>query len=68
MAELIAAYSPPMPAPVKNRAAKYNGVERERREDGGDGVDAERDRKSFLRPNRSVSWPKKSAPTQAPAT
>ena len=23
MAELIAAYSPPMPAPVKNRAMKY---------------------------------------------
>ena len=24
MAELMAAYSPPMPAPVRNRAAKYH--------------------------------------------
>ena len=49
MAELIAAYSPPMPAPVRNRAGEVpRGVHREGREHGGDRVDAERDQEQLL--------------------
>ncbi len=69
MVELIAAYSPPMPAPVmKRKSRKAPEIPRERRRGGG-----ERDRRvsvmknSFLRPSRSVSQPKKIAPSTAPA-
>ena len=42
IAELIAAYSPPMPAPVMARQAKYQvGFMRERGEHRADEVDAE---------------------------
>jgi hypothetical protein len=69
IAELIAAYSPPMPAPVKKRAMKKYVA------DPANAVATVATRyrisvarNSFLRPSRSVSWPKNSAPTQAPAT
>ena len=49
MAELIAAYSPPMPAPVEEPAGEVpRGVHRERRQHGGDRVDAERDQEQLL--------------------
>ena len=69
MAELIAAYSPPIPAPVKKRATKKNhGLN-----DAPVAAVATRyrpsvHRNSFFRPNRSVSCPKNRAPRQAPAT
>ena len=69
MAELIAAYSPPMPKPVRKRNRKNHHGANE------NAVSAVAARytpsvimKSFLRPNRSVSQPKNRAPTQAPAT
>lgn len=69
IAELIAAYSPPMPNPVKKRQTKKNQALQEK------AVRAVAARytasvimKSFLRPSRSVSQPKNSAPLQAPAT
>ena len=69
MAELIAAYSPPMPNPVRNRNRKnHQGA-------NDSAVSAVEARytprvimKSFLRPKRSVSQPKNRAPMQAPAT
>ena len=69
MAELIAAYSPPMPNPVRNRNRKnHHGAK-------DNAVSAVAARyvprvimNSFLRPNRSVSQPKNSAPRQAPST
>ena len=69
MAELIAAYSPPMPNPVKNRNRKnHQGAN----ESAVSAVEARYTprviMKSFLRPNRSVSQPKNRAPIQAPAT
>jgi hypothetical protein len=69
MAELIAEYSPPIPAPVRKRHRKKNqavheaAVARVARMYTASVI-----RKSFFRPKRSVSWPKKSAPTHAPAT
>ena len=69
MAELIAEYSPPMPMPVKNRQRKKyqalnaNAVATVAMMYTTSVIIIRR-----LRPNRSVSWPKKSAPTQAPAT
>ena len=39
IAELMAAYSPPMPAPVKKRQTANTGRRRERRRDGGHQVD-----------------------------
>ena len=49
IAELIAAYSPPMPAPVKKRQRKkYQAVEGEGRRDGRGDVDAERDQEELL--------------------
>ena len=69
IAELIAAYSPPIPAPVKKRHAANH------KNDSANAVAVVARRytasvtmKSFLRPKRSVSCPKKSAPRQAPAT
>ena len=61
IAELIAAYSPPIPAPVKKRAAKkYQGGKEKAVATVASDVDAESViRNSFLRPKRSVSWPKK---------
>ena len=69
IAELMAAYSPPMPAPVMDRQTKYHvGFI----ENAVSTVPTSRRpsviRNSFFRPNRSVSWPKNSAPMQAPAT
>ena len=69
MAELIAAYSPPMPNPVKNRNRKnHQGAN----ESAVSAVEARYTPRvimnSFLRPNRSVSRPKNRAPMQAPAT
>jgi hypothetical protein len=69
MAELMAAYSPPIPNPVRNRNRKnHHGAK-------DSAVSAVAARyvprvimKSFLRPYRSVSQPKNSAPTHAPAT
>ena len=69
MAELIAAYSPPMPNPVKNRHRKKNHAVQARP------LTAVATRytarviiNSFLRPYRSARRPKNSAPAQAPAT
>jgi len=69
IAELIAAYSPPIPAPVKKRqtAKKRNEPEK--------AVATVATRyttsvimNSFMRPRRSARWPKNSAPMHAPAT
>ncbi len=69
MAELIAAYSPPIPAPVKNRAMKkYHGAKANAVATVAAKYTTSVSMNSFLRPNRSVSWPKNSAPRQAPAT
>ena len=69
IAELIAAYSPPMPAPVKKRATKkYRAVIENAVATVATMYSASVIRNSFLRPKRSVSWPKNSAPMQAPAT
>ena len=49
IAELMAAYSPPMPAPVRNLAAEVpHRGHRERRQHGGDRVDGERDQEQLL--------------------
>jgi len=68
IAEFIAAYSPPIPAPVKMR----NSRKLQKFQEKAVAAVAERYRasvikKSFLRPSRSVSHPKKSAPITAPA-
>ena len=69
MAELIAAYSPPIPAPVKNRQTKYHiGFIEKAVSTVAIVYSASVMMNSFLRPNRSVSWPNTSAPMQAPAT
>ena len=69
IAELIAEYSPPIPAPVKKRAARNQSADCENAVASVATRYTESViRKSFLRPKRSVSWPKKSAPMQAPAT
>src|SRR5579875_391466 len=69
MAELIAAYSPPIPKPVRARNKKNHHALNDR------AVRAVEARyvprvimNSFLRPNRSVSQPKNSAPAHAPIT
>ena len=69
MAELIAAYSPPMPNPVRKRNRKnHHGAN----DSAVMAVDARYTprviMKSFFRPNRSVSHPKNRAPMHAPAT
>jgi hypothetical protein len=52
----MAAYSPPIPAPVKNRQRKkYQGADCERCRDGRHDVTANVNIISFLRPKRSVS-------------
>ena len=52
MAELIAAYSPPMPAPVKNRQiANMRNEPRERGRDGRRDVERERDEEQLLAPH-----------------
>ena len=49
IAELIAEYSPPMPAPVKNRKkAKLQKSQENAVRNAGDQVDAERDREQLL--------------------
>jgi hypothetical protein len=48
IAELMAAYSPPMPAPVRNRRRSTTAGHRERRQHGRDGVDAEGDQEQLL--------------------
>ncbi len=69
MAELIAAYSPPMPQPVRKRQAKYHsGVGENAVSTVAIEYRTNVRMNSFLRPNRSVSCPKTSAPRQAPAT
>ena len=69
IAELIAAYSPPIPAPVRKRAAKkYQGANANAVAVVATMYRPRVMRNSFLRPQRSVSWPKNSAPVQAPAT
>src|SRR5947208_2262401 len=67
MAELIAEYSPPIPAPVRTRQATNHQNENE------NAVSTEQARKmtsvimnSFLRPSRSANQPKYRAPTHAP--
>ena len=56
IAELIAAYSPPMPAPVKNRAMKkYHGANANAVATVAIRYTTSVRMKSFLRPNRSVS-------------
>ncbi len=69
IAELMAAYSPPMPKPVRKRKRKNHQVSKEI------AVRAVAARytasvimKSFLRPHLSVRRPQNRAPTQAPAT
>ena len=55
IAELIAAYSPPMPAPVRKRAAKYHVGFGENAVSTVATVYTPRvSMNSFLRPNRSV--------------
>ena len=69
IAELIAEYSPPIPAPVKKRAARnHAGLVENAVATVASRYSESVIRNSFLRPKRSVSWPKKSAPRQAPAT
>lgn len=69
IAELIAAYSPQMPAPVRNRAMKYQVGFGEKAVWTVATVYTPRvSMKSFLRPKRPVSCPKNKAPRQAPAT
>ena len=48
IAELMAAYSPPIPAPVRKRATKYHVGDRERGQHRRDRVDAERDQEQLL--------------------
>ena len=69
IAELIAAYSPPIPAPVKNRAVRNQIGEVAKAVATVASRYSDRViRNRRLRPNRSVSWPKNSAPMHAPAT
>jgi hypothetical protein len=69
MAELIAAYSPPMPMPVRKRQRKkYQGVHAKAVATVAAMYSASVTMKSFFRPWRSVSCPNSSAPRQAPAT
>ena len=67
MAELIAEYSPPMPAPAKKRqTAKTQQVGDDARQRRGDEVEHERDEEQALAAERSVRWPKTSAPATSP--
>ena len=69
MAELIAAYSPPMPAPVKKRQIKNSAtLDVNAVATVATRYSASVAMNSFLRPKRSVSWPKTRAPRQAPRT
>ena len=69
IAELMAEYSPPMPAPVKNRAAANSQKEWVKAVlVVATRYSASVIMKSRLRPNRSVRYPKNSAPSTAPAT
>ncbi|MNN41760.1 hypothetical protein D3C81_1558990 [compost metagenome] len=68
MVELIAVYSPPMPAPVRKR----NNRKLHRFQENAVAAVAPMYRNrvmknSFRRPRRSVSQPKNSAPSTAPA-
>ena len=55
IAELIAAYSPPMPAPVRNRMSRKNQASKEKAVATVAARYSPRvSRKSFLRPRRSV--------------
>src|SRR5262249_12142011 len=68
MAELIAAYSPPIPAPAKNRnSAKLGKFQENAVAALAMKYTARVMKKSFLRPNRSVSHPNSNAPDTAPA-
>ena len=67
IAELIAEYSPPIPVPVRNRAAKKNHGENENAVSTVDTMyRLSVMMNSLLRPKRSHSWPKNSAPRHAP--
>lgn len=69
IAELIAAYSPPIPAPVTKRHMKYHhGAGANAVSVVASRYTASVMRKSLFRPNRSVRRPKINAPVQAPAT
>ena len=66
-AELIAAYSPPIPAPVTNLQRKnIHGSTENAVANVAMQYTTSVSMKSFLRPHRSVSRPKNSAPRQAP--
>jgi len=68
MVELIAAYSPPMPAPVRRRnSAKLARFHEKAVAAVAKRYTASVMKNSFLRPSRSVSQPKNSAPATAPA-
>ena len=69
MAELMAAYSPPMPSPVtKRHTAKKAKFGEKAVAKVAAAYTASVTRNSFLRPSRSVMRPKTSAPMTAPAT
>ena len=69
MAELMAAYSPPMPAPVKKRQTKnIAALEVNAVATVATRYSSRVAMNSFLRPKRSVSWPNTSAPRHAPST
>src|ERR1041385_4434006 len=68
MVELIAEYSPPIPAPVRNRKnAKLAILQENAVAAVAVRYTASVRKKRFLRPNRSVNQPKKIAPNTAPA-
>jgi hypothetical protein len=68
MAELIAAYSPPMPEPARTRkAAKLAKFQENAVATVKMRYTPSVTMKSFLRPTRSVRYPKRSAPATAPA-
>jgi len=67
IAELMAAYSPPMPEPVKKRAMKkYQGAKANAVATVAVRYTTRVSTNRLRRPKRSVRWPKKSAPTHAP--
>jgi hypothetical protein len=69
IAELIAAFSPPMPAPVMNRQAKVpDGVHREGRQHRAHQVDARRDHEQLLATEPVRELREDQAPRQDPAT
>lgn len=67
MAELMAAYSPPMPMPVMKRKSRNDHRLKDREVAAAASRYTPREiMNSFLRPKRSVSQPKKIAPKHAP--